>query len=163
VIELLGPWNDETWANQNALSIAQAESESLIGIDQYFAWFNRGASHVNLLQYVDAASAFDFAFQLYADLGGDNTSRPYRIMWYRTEPYKAYYYNERYQDVINLANTTLQTVSEPTLEESLYWRGLAYQALGQLGNAEADLRETIRLNPNFAPGYAALEGMGLIP
>jgi hypothetical protein len=164
VIALLGPWNDETWANQHALEIAQAESLSLSGIDQYFAWFNLGASHVNLLQYVDAASAFDFAFQLYADLGGDSTSRPYRLMWYRTGPYFAYYYSGRYQDVINLANTTLyEWISEPTLEESLYWRGLAYQALGQLGNAETDFRETIRLNPNFAPGYSALEGMGLTP
>jgi tetratricopeptide (TPR) repeat protein len=85
-------------------------------------------------------------------------------MWYRTGPYFAYYYSGRYQDVINLANNILyETISEPTLEESLYWRGLAYQALGQLGNAETDFRETIRLNPNFAPGYSALEGMGLTP
>lgn len=164
LIEVLGPWNDETWADQNAFNIALAESETLSGVDQYFAWFNRGASHVNLLQYVDAAHAFDQAFTLYENLGGDNTQRPYRIIWYRTDPYWAYFYSGRYQDVIDLANYTLyETISEPTLEESLYWRGMAYQALGQLGNAEADFRETIRLNPNFAPGYAALEEMGLTP
>lgn len=164
VIAVLGPWNDATWASQNALETAIAETQSLTGIDQYFAQFNVGASQVNLMQYVDAAHAFDYAFQLYENLGGDDTQRPYRIMWYRTEPYWAYYYSGTYQRVIDLANNTLyNTISEPTLEESLYWRGLAYQALGQLGNAEADFRETIRLNPNFAPGYAALENMGLTP
>ncbi len=50
--------------------------------------------------------------------------RPYRMMWYQTGPYKAYYYSNRFADVINLADTTLnETISEPVLEESLYWRG----------------------------------------
>ena len=164
VIAALGPWNDATWASQHALEIAMAEAQTLTGIDQYFAQFNVGASHVSLMQYVDAAHAFDYAFQLYENLGDDNTQRPYRIMWYRTEPYKAYYYSQTYQRVIDLANNTLyNTISEPTLEESLYWRGMAYKAIGQLSDAEADFRETIRLNPNFSPGYAALENMGLTP
>ena len=46
------------------------------------------------------------------------------MMWYQTGPYKAYYYTNRFADVINLADTTLNdTIAEPVLEESLYWRG----------------------------------------
>lgn len=162
VIELLGPWTDEEWANRHALKIAQAEAQTLGGVDQFFAWFNVGSSRVRLFEYVDAAYAYDYAFQLYAALPIDDTGRPYRIMWYQTGPYFAYYYSGRYQDTINLANNTLyETIAEPTLEESLYWRGLAYEALGQVDNAIADYREAVRLNSNFGPAWAQLERLGL--
>jgi hypothetical protein len=86
-------------------------------------------------------------------------------MWYQTGPYWAYFYAGRYQDVINLANTTLtETISEPTLEESLYWRGMAYYyGLGETNLGIADFRETVRLNPNFGPGWFQLEQIGVGP
>ena len=160
VLRLLGPWADPTWANTYALEKAKAESESLTGIDQFFAWFNRGTSLVNLGQYPDAAAAYDQAFALYNNLA-DDYQRPYRIMWYQTWPYWAYYYSGRYQDVINLANTTLNdTISEPVLEESFYWRALAREALGDVAGAIDDLRESVRLNPNFGPGWEQLNRLG---
>lgn len=164
VFELLGPYADPQWANQRALQIAEEEIQTQTGIDEFFAWFNKGTSHVNLLQYNEAALAYDQAFSLYAQLGGDDTQRPYRIMWYQTGPYWAYFYTGRYQDTINLANTTLnETIAEPTLEESLYWRGQAYLALGQTADAIADFREAVRLNPNFAPGLNMLSQLGVSP
>lgn len=164
VLALLGPWADPTWANQHALEIAEEEKDTLSGNDQFFAWFNKGTSHVNLTQYPEAAAAYDQAFQLYSQLGGDDTQRPYRMMWYQTGPYWAYFYSGRYQDTINLADTTLyDTIAEPTLEESLYWRGMAYQALGQTQDAINDFRETVRLNPNFGPGLDMLAQLGVTP
>jgi hypothetical protein len=160
VLTVLGPWADPAWANQHSLEIAQAEVQSLSGIDQYFAQFNEGTSHVNLLQYADAAAAFDRSFNLYANLLDDGL-RPYRIIWYQTWPYWAYYYTGRYQDVINLADTTLNdTISEPVLEESLYWRALAREALGDLDGAIADFRQSVVLNPNFGPGKQQLARLG---
>jgi len=160
VLTTLGPWADPAWATQNALEIAQSETQILTGIDQYFAQFNEGTSHVNLQQYADAAASFDRSFSLYADLLDDGL-RPYRIVWYQTWPYWAYYYSGRYQDVINLADTTLyETISEPVLEESFYWRGLAREALGDAQGAIDDMRESVRLNPNFAPGWDQLARMG---
>jgi tetratricopeptide (TPR) repeat protein len=161
VLAALGPWADPAWANQHALEIAQEEQGTLDGIDQFFAQFNEGTSHVNLLQYVDAAAAFDRAFGVYAELEEDN-QRPYRMMWYQTWPYWAYYYSGRYQDVINLANTTLNdTISEPVLEESFYWRALAREALGDVSGAVDDFRESVRLNPNFGPGWDQLARLGV--
>ncbi len=161
VFSILGPWADPSWADQHALETAVAESEQLTGIDEFFAWFNQGTSLVNLGQYGEAAGAYDRAFQLYSLLGSDDTQRPYRIMWYQTGPYWAYFYSGRYQDTINLAETTLyETISEPTLEESLYWRGQAYLALGQTENALADFRESVRLNPNFTAGIQMLSQLG---
>jgi tetratricopeptide (TPR) repeat protein len=161
VLAALGPWADPAWSDQHALEIAQAELQTLDGIDQFFAQFNEGTSHVNLLQYADAAAAFDRAFGLYAQLEDDD-QRPYRIMWYQTWPYWAYYYTGRYQDVIDLADTTLNdTISKPVLEESFYWRALAREALGDLPGAIDDFRESVRLNPNFGPGWDQLARLGV--
>ena len=170
VLDLLGNWADPVWANRHALNIANREIGTETGIDEFFAWFNKGTSHVQLYEYVDAAFAYDYAFILYAEIGEPNeaetveTQRPYRIMWYQTGPYWAYYYSGRYQDVIDLANTTLyDTISEPTLEESIYWRALAYLAIGETGNAVEDLKQTIYLNPSFTPGRQKLAELGVTP
>ena len=162
VLEILGLWQDENWVSERALEKAQAEENELEGNDQFFAIFNQGTNLVNLQRYAEAATAFDRAFALYAELGQEETQRPYRIMWYQTSPYWAYFYSGRYQDVINLADTTLnETISEPTLEESLYWRAMAEYAAGDYTSAFADMREAVRLNPNFSPGIFYLEQWGV--
>lgn len=159
---LLGPWRDESWARQHALEVALEEEKELEGNDLFFAVFNQGTSLVKLQRYPEAAAAYDRAFAIYADLGTDETQRPYRIIWYQTGPYFAYFYTGRYQDVINLADTTLnETISNPTLEESLYWRAMAEYALGDYPAAYADMRETVRLNPHFSPGLYYLEIWGV--
>ncbi|MEW6029155.1 MAG: C39 family peptidase [Chloroflexota bacterium] len=164
VLSALGNWADEAWATRHALERAQAEGQSLTGIDQFFAWFNAGTSHVDLLQYADASIAYDYAFQLYADLDVDNSIRPYRTMWYQTGPYKAYFYSGRYADVISLANTTLHdTISEPVLEESLYWRGQAEYMAGQTGAAIADYRAALKVHPKWLPALQALQDLGVEP
>jgi tetratricopeptide (TPR) repeat protein len=161
---IIGPYSDAVWASQHALEIAERDTQSQTGIQAFFAWFNKGSSLVQLQLYAEAASAYDKAFELYANLGGDDVQRPYRMMWYQTGPYWAYHYSGRYQDVINLANNTLNnTISAPTLEESLYWRGMAEYALGQTDAAIADFLETVRLNPNFGPGRYMLEQLGISP
>jgi len=160
VIQLLGPWNDEQWAISHALEIAKEESITLTGDAEFYAWFNVGSSHVGLYEYVDAAFAYDQAFQLYSELPQDE-NQPFRMMWYQTGPYWAYYYSGRYNDVINLASTTLNAMQEPTLEESLYWRALARLELGETGNAVADLQEAVRINPNFSAGWQQLEALGI--
>jgi hypothetical protein len=164
VMRLLGNYADETWANRHALEVALREAQQLSGIDQFFAWFNVGSSHVALREYVDAAYAYDYAFQLYAQLAADNTSRPYRMMWYQTGPYWAYYYSGRYQDVINLADVTLQTPTDgPVLEESLLWRGRAYLMIGQREAAIEDFRAALRVHPRWAPALQALRELGIQP
>jgi len=150
VYAILGPWADPVYGYQNALEIAEDEIRTLSGVDQFFAYFNKGTSLVKMGHYLDAGEAFDQAFKVYNNLDPDNTTRPYRITWYQTSPYWAYYYSGRYQDVINLANDfTFETIDEPTLEETLYWRGLAHYALGNKTQARQDLYQSLWLNPNF--------------
>jgi hypothetical protein len=68
VLTLLGPLANDEAAARQALRIAQSEAQTLSDIDQYFAWFNVGTSHVALFQYADATIAFDYAFNLYSQL-----------------------------------------------------------------------------------------------
>ena len=164
VLTLLGPLADEEQAARHALEIAKVETQSLTGIDRFFAWFNVGTSHIALFEYVDAAVAYDYAFSLYADLDANNSVRPYRMMWYQTGPYKAYYYSNRFADVINLADTTLHdTIAEPVLEESLYWRGRAYYMAGKTDLAVKDYRAALKIHPKWAPAMQALQDLGLQP
>jgi hypothetical protein len=161
VLSLLGPYADANWAIRKALETAQREAETLESVDQYFAYFNIGTSHVLLQEYGDATYAYDYAFgTLYPALSDDDSMRPYRMMWYQTWPYWAYFYTGRYQDVINLSNTTLlETISEPVLEESFYWRGLAKEAQGDSQGAIDDMRQAIQINENFAPAWQQLQRM----
>lgn len=164
VMSLLGPYADEKWASQHALSVATAEGQSLSGVDDFFAWFNVGTSHVDLLEYVDAANAYDKAFQVYATLPADYSTRPFRMMWYQTGPYKAYFYAQRYQDVVNLANNTLNnTISVPLLEESLYWRGQAEVVLGNSPSAISDYRAALGVHPGWLPALQGLQALGATP
>jgi hypothetical protein len=159
---LLGPYADEQWSSQHALSVAQTEAQTLSDIDRFFAWFNVGTSHVALLQYADAATAYDYAFNLYANLDTNDSVRPYRMMWYQTGPYKAYYYTNRFADVISLANTTLNdTIAEPVLEESLYWRGQAYYMAGKTDLAVSDYRAALKVHPKWIPATQALQDLGI--
>jgi tetratricopeptide (TPR) repeat protein len=164
LLDVMGPYADDNWASGHALSVAQDQISKTSGMDLFFAWFAKGTSHVELLQYADAATAYDQAFAVYNELGKDDKQRPYRMMWYQTGPYKAYFYSGRYQDVINLANITLtDTISKPTLEESIYWRGRAEYMIGDTKSAVADFRETLRLHPNWGPGIQALQDLGIQP
>jgi tetratricopeptide (TPR) repeat protein len=164
VLNLLGPYADEQWAAQHALSVAQTEAQSLADIDRFFAWFNVGTSHVALLQYADAGIAYDYAFNVYASLDVNDSVRPYRMMWYQTDPYKAYFYTNRFADVINLADTTLNdTIAEPVLEESLYWRGRAYYMAGKTDLAVKDYRDALKVHPKWVVATQALQDLGVQP
>ncbi len=161
LMRILGPFADNEWSIRHALEIAQQEAAVMSGLAAYYAWFNVGTSYVNLFDYGPASVAYDTAFSLYGQILDDIPSnlRPWRMMWYQTGPYFAYYYTGRYQDVFNLADTTLNAMNTPILEESFYWRGLAREALGDYGGALADLQTSVNLNPNFGPGWSEIERM----
>ena len=164
LLALLGRHADETVAVADAAQRASDDIFRLDGREQFFAWFNRGTNLVALQDSAGAAAAYDEAFRLDADLAiRDPENRPWRLMWYQTGPYWAYYYTGRYSDVISLASRTLANMSEPVLEESYYWRGLAREAAGDLPGAIEDLRRAVEMHPGFEPALAQLERLGVDP
>jgi tetratricopeptide (TPR) repeat protein len=161
VVAILGPHLDATYNYQAAADRAAAEVKTSQGRDLYFAWFNRGSSLTGMQDYANAAVAFDAAFANYTAI--PERQRPWRMLWYQTSPYFAYFYSQRFQDVINLADQTLQNMSEPVLEESYYWRAKAEAALGNVEAAIADYRRALTAHPGFTPAIDELRYLGEDP
>ena len=166
VLNLLGPDADEELNFRNALQKAQDEIYRVDGVERFFALFNYGTNLVSLRDYEGAAKAYDQAFAVYDALPEDITVRPYRILWYQTGPYYAYYYTGRYVDVIKLASeNSIKMVrdDEPALEESFYWRGAAKIALGIRETAIEDFQTCLEYHPGFKPCVDALQEQGIFP
>lgn len=157
--KVLGMYTNNDWAVQRALEIANAGIVAgASDEDLFFAYFNRGSTLVELQDYNGAALAYDMAFEHYANI--ENSRRPYRMVWYQTGPYYAYYYSGRYYDVISLAETTIASTSEPYFEETYYWRAMAYNALGEVEKAHADLDECLTLHSGFPACETLLHQIG---
>lgn len=159
VMAILGPEADEQQNYRNALDRAGQDILTQEGMQLFFAYFNRAGNLVKLQDYFGAAQAYDQAFAVYAEL--PEKDRPWRMMWYQTGPYFAYFYAGRYQDVINLADTTLEVMSEPILEETYYWRAQAKWALGDANGAVEDFRKSLEYHPGFPPTLQSAAMLGI--
>jgi tetratricopeptide (TPR) repeat protein len=158
VFALLGPDSNEFANYQRAAERAERETQALQGRDLFFAWYNLGSSRLGLQDYAGAAAAYDQAFAIYPTLAEDQ--RPYRALWYMHGPFEAYFQAGRFQDAINLADTTLATTTSIGLEEVWYWRGLAQKAISQRTLAVRSLQQAVKANPTFELAKAALRELG---
>jgi hypothetical protein len=166
VLNLLGENADEVQNYRNALQKTQDEIYQLDGVEHFFALFNYGTNLVYLRDYEGAAKAYDQAFAVYDALPEDIAVRPYRILWYQTGPFYAYYYTGRYVNVIKLATeNSIDMVrdDEPALEESYYWRGAAKIALGIRETGIEDFQTCLEYHPGFQPCVDALQAQGIYP
>jgi len=162
VMELLGPDADETENFRRAAQKASDEIFALSGADRFFAMYNRGTNLVSLQDYAGGAAIYDEAFTYYPNIA--EKDRPWRILWYQTGPYKAYYYSGRYYDVIRRADITLDEMkSEKNLEESYYWRAMAKSALGDTDGAIKDLKEALKWHPRWSVAIDQLNLLGVTP
>jgi hypothetical protein len=157
-LSILGPQADETENFLYAAEKASLDIFNLSGRDLFFAWYNRGTNLMQLKDYSGAALAYDEAFKVYAAL--EPEERPWRVFWYQTGPYFAYYFTGRYYDVLNLASQTIENAEEPALEESWYWRALAKEALGDIDGAIEDLKTSLQWHPGFEPSEYQLDRLG---
>ncbi len=155
--ELVGPELDDAAMYEEALETARTElanpPASCVAYadcaDQLtFSWFNIGTNLTALERYEEAAAAYDQARQ---------AGLHYRMLWYQFGPYEAYYAAGRYDDVIDLANSTLNTAKN--LEESYYWRGKARLAQGDREGARADFEAALRYHESWEPATIALTAM----
>ena len=157
----LGTSADEATSFRLAAQTAADEAIKFTGVQQFYAWFNRGSSLANLQDFTGAAAAYDQAFSLLAALPQDE--RPWRMMWYQTGPYFAYYFSGRYEDVISLADNTIKSAAEPYLEESFVWRARAKMILGDTAGATADVQKSLEYHPGFVPSLDLAAQLGLQP
>ena len=126
-------------------SLVQAQADAAADPSNAFFWFNLGTSYNANGQYEQASTAFDQARSI---------GLPWRMLWYQFGPYEAYYQVGRYEDVILLADVTLE--ARPYFEESFYYKGLALAATGEAAAAEENLERAATFNPNFDLAVVAL-------
>ncbi len=123
----------------------QAQTEIDATPNDAVAYFNLGDALTRLGRYDEAVLAFDQSRQL---------GLHWRRLWYQFTPFEAYYATERYQDVLDLANATIQGTGG--LEEAYYYQGLSLHATGQPGATSA-FQKAITYNANFMPAQEALK------
>jgi tetratricopeptide (TPR) repeat protein len=131
----------------------RALAEARIAVDQQpndaFAWFNLAADLVAVGQPAEAAAAYDRARQL---------GLPWRMLWYQFGPFQSYYESGQYQQVIAMADATLQTTTG--VEEIYYWRGRGLAALGDQEGARQAWQRALALSPRYSQATAALAELG---
>lgn len=122
----------------------EAETAVLANPENAFSWFNLGSGLTHLGEltgehayYEGATTAFDQARTI---------GIPWRMLWYQFEPYEAYLQNGRYDDVITLANATINSGGK-FMEESYLYRGHAMRGLGNEAQAQLDYAHIIKINP----------------
>jgi len=149
ILSILGSHADETYNLSYATQKAWEQTTRMQGKELFFAWYNYGSSLVLQQDFYGAAQAYDRAYAVQKEeYGGYNPF--WRITWYQTGPYFAYYNTGRYQDVVDLADITISYVSnEPSIEETWVWRGRAKLALGDIEGAIEDFRTALEWHPGW--------------
>ncbi len=137
---------------------ATAEQETKERPDDVFSWFNLGTALTRLggltgeqQYYQGGAQAFDRAREI---------GLPPRMLWYQFEPYLAYLRTDRYQDIIDLADATLETQGGRNVEETYWYKGHALAYLGDVSAAIAAYRASLGVNQNFYPAQISLDSLG---
>lgn len=146
--DILGENLDRDANRERAMETARDEIEA--NPEDAYAWFNLGTNLVYFERYREASEAYDQALSL---------GLPWRFTRYQFGPYIAYFHSGRTEDVIELANATLNRTAKA--EESLLWRGWAKYRLGDVNGAVADFRAALDVNPNYGDAQYALEFLGV--
>lgn len=136
---------------------AMAEEETRTRPDDAFSWFNLGTALTRMggltgeaKYYEGGAQAFDKSREI---------GLPPRMLWYQFQPYLAYLKLERYQDVIDLADATLETQGGRNVEETFWYKGHALAYLGDIQGAITAYRQSLAVNENFYPAQWSLDSL----
>lgn len=157
VFDILGPeLLDQGAMWRAAAEKAQAEIDA--DAQSAFAWFNLGTSLTRLGEmtgeaafYENGAAAFDEARSI---------GLPPRMLWYQFRPYMAYMKLGRYQDMLDLAESTLSSQGGRNVEETYLYQGHALLFTGDVEGAVVAYEQALKLNENFYPAQWALDSLG---
>jgi hypothetical protein len=156
VAAILGPDMFDDFAMwQNAA--ARAEAETKDNPRDAVAWFNLGTALTRMggltgesKYYQGGAQAFDQAREI---------GLPPRMLWYQFQPYLAYMKLQRYQDIVDLADATLETQGGRNVEETFWYKGHALAFLGDIAGAREAYEEALLVNENFYPAQWSLDAL----
>ena len=147
VYDILGAQMDAQYNKEYTLNLINSQLYEREGLDQFFIWYSRGSICVELNDFLCAGESFDEAFRINKTLKEEE--RPWRMLWYQTGPYYAYYYLTRYQDLYELAKQTLDKSVEPALPETWVWKGRAEVKMGFRDEAIKSFKQALFWHPGW--------------
>ncbi|MFN8528696.1 MAG: hypothetical protein U0670_08810 [Anaerolineae bacterium] len=128
---------------EHTLALNQAELEGPNA--NSYSLFNSAETLTLMGRYAEAADMYDQARGL---------GLPWRMFWYQYGAFEAYLQVGRYDDVLTLARSVLDTT--PGVEEVYYYAGRAYEAQGDTQRAIANYQVALFRNQYFHEAAAAL-------
>jgi tetratricopeptide (TPR) repeat protein len=146
VTSILGDQLDDPTMWHDAL--AKSQQDAAQNPNDAFAWFDLGSDYVGSGDMQNAATAYDHARSL---------GLPWRMTWYQFGWFEAYDQTGRYDDVIALADATINVTKN--IEEMFYYKGLALKAKGDIDGARANFQIALQHNPNFVQARVALNSL----
>ena len=142
---ILGPELSDPMAMWRMVA-ARAQSEIDADPQNMFAWFNLGSALTEMgvrtgeaQYYQGGAQAYDQAREI---------GLPPRMLWYQFRPYMAYWKIGRHEDVIALADATLETQGGRNVEETFWYKGLALESQGLISEAITNYQAALEVNHN---------------
>ncbi|MFZ2488999.1 MAG: hypothetical protein WAZ19_12875 [Anaerolineae bacterium] len=81
------------------------------------------------------------------------------MLWYQFQPYLAYLKLDRYQDVVTLADATLETQGGRNVEETFWYKGHALAYLGDIQGAITAYETALTVNANVDPAQWSLDSL----
>ncbi|MEW5939268.1 MAG: tetratricopeptide repeat protein, partial [Chloroflexota bacterium] len=147
---LLGADWDADANRQRSLDLAQAATEA--NPKDAFAWFNLGSNLVYFERYDEAALAFDKSREI---------GLPLRMFRYQFQPFHAYFYSNRIDDLLALTNYALGVTDKS--EEAWLWQGWGLYRKGDTEGAIAAWRRALSIHPGYADALYALNFVGATP
>jgi tetratricopeptide (TPR) repeat protein len=111
-------------------------------------WFALGDALLHQGRPADAVKAYEEAYRL---------GLPYRYYWYQFGHFEALAQVGDWQRILEISGPVLETA--PMHEEMYYYRGMAYQNLGDTNAARDQYNQAIANNRNFAAAREALRGL----
>lgn len=142
---ILGPELSEPMAMWRMVA-ARAQAEIDADAENVFAWFNLGTALTEMgaatgesQYYQGGAQAYDQAREL---------GLPPRMLWYQFRPYLAYLRVSRLDDVIALADATLETQGGRNVEETYWYKGVALETQGNITEAITNYQAALEVNHN---------------
>jgi hypothetical protein len=151
VQSILGADWDADANRQKSLGMAQAAADA--NPQDAFAWFNLGGNLVYFERYDEAALAFDKA--------RDTGRLPLRMFRYQFQPFHAYFYSKRIDDLLVLTNYALGVTEKS--EETWLWQGWGLYRKDDFDGAVAAWRKALSIHPGYADALYALNFVGAAP
>lgn len=143
---LIGPNWDEATMYENLRASTQATVDANPG--DIYAWWGLGEALLWQGRPEEAIEAFEHAIP----------ELPWRYMWYRYGYIEALNQVARHEEVLIVTEEILNQMG--LSEDIRYQRAIAFQALGRIEDAKAELRQALYDHPHFVPAATLLTQLG---